>query len=332
MSTIYITEQGATIRKVDQHLEVMKGKQKLAHLLPFKIDQVILFGRIQITAEAMELILGEGIDVSYLSMNGRLKGRILPHESKNVLLRVAQYERYLDTAYTLKMAKIIVKAKIRNGRGVILQYQRNYPETSFQDELGRIEENLKKIDTCESVDSLRGIEGISTAIYFKAYGRMFRQGLAFETRTRRPPKDPVNAVLSLGYTMLTNEIRSLMVAHSLDPFLAFLHVVDYGRPSLALDLVEEFRHPFIDRFTLTLFNKKILTEADFRPVENEGIYLTPEALKRYFQHYNERINELFCMENSEEKTSFRLLFRKQLQLLSKAIQFDQPYRPFKMRE
>ena len=145
-----------------------------------------------------------------------------------------------------------------------------------------------------------------------------------------PPKDPVNSVLSFGYTMLTNEMYSLITAHGLDPYIGFLHGLSYGRPSLALDLVEEFRHPFIDRFTLSLFNNNIFCKDDFHAVENEGIYFTEEAVKRYFGHYERRIKEKFRLPHDDEDVDFRQLFKRQIVKAGQAILKNEKYKPFRL--
>jgi len=330
MSAVYITEQGAVVRRSDQHLVVLKGKEKIAHLIPFKIDHLLIFGSAQITTEALDLLLKEGVDIAFLTRNGRLRGRVVATESKNMLLRLAQYERFLDENYKVELARTFVKAKIRNGKTVIRRYQMNHPEQKFDHELAQIDEILKKLNHQTTVTSLMGSEGTATATYFRAFGKMFRQEFSFEIRTRRPPKDPVNAVLSLGYTLLTNEILALLIAHGFDPYIGFLHGLEYGRPSLVLDLIEEFRHPIVDRLTLHLFNKRMFSENDFQPVEGEGIYLTKTALTTFFQQYEQRMKETF--QYSNEPTTFRKIIKKQIQILNKKIQYNKPYIPFKLRE
>ena len=330
MSAIYITEPGCMIRISSRHLIVTKGKERKLQMPLIKVERILLFGSSQITAPAVAALLDEGIEICYLSSNGRFRGKLQPAESKNVLLRVAQYERYLDEEFTVNLARTIVRGKVANGRALILRYQRNYPDIDFSGELKTIEQTLANLPSQKTVNSLMGSEGIATAVYFKAFGKMFRGDLRFETRSRRPPKDPVNAVLSFGYTMLTNEMFSLITAHGLDPYIGFLHGLSYGRPSLPLDLVEEFRHPFIDRFTLSLFNNGVLTESDFRPVENKGIYLNKDALQRYFEHYERRVKEKFNIGKSEEEKSYRDLFRLQVNKLSNTIMKGEKYEPIKI--
>jgi len=331
MSTVYITEQGAVVRQSSQHLVVTKDNQRLSTIPLIKLERLLIFGRVQLTTEAISALLKEGVDVAFLTYHGKLRGRLIAADSKNVFLRLAQYERHLDDAFQLNLARVLVKGKVRNGRAVILRHQFSHPETSFAGELKLIDDTLKNLDNLQTVNSLMGAEGSATAAYFRAFGQMFRKELTFETRTRRPPKDPVNAALSLGYSLLTNEIFSLLIAHGFDPYLGFLHGVVYGRPSLALDLVEEFRHPVIDRLTLNLFNNDVLTAKDFRPVEGEGVYLTPEALKTFLQLYERRLQEPQNWESPDEKESVRSRLREQIQNLAKTLQNQAPYKPFKMR-
>lgn len=226
------------------------------------------------------------------------------------------------------MARAIVHGKVRNGRAVINRYQKNNPDESFAETLDRLDQIMAKIERQTTVASLMGTEGSATAMYFQAYGRMFRQELRFEVRSKRPPKDPVNALLSLGYTLLTNEILAHVIAAGLDPYLGFLHGVVYGRPALALDLIEEFRHPFIDRFVLNLFNNELLTAGDFRPVEGDGVYLTNDALKTFLQRYETQIREPFTNPQTETPTTGRDLLKSQVQAMSKSIMSGQIYQPF----
>jgi CRISPR-associated protein Cas1 len=328
MSTIYITEPGAVVRQSSQHLVVTKDKERLAHIPLLKLERLVIFGHVQLTTEAMHALLKEGIDVAFLTGTGKLRGRLVATESKNVFLRLAQYERHLDDAFQLELARALVAGKIRNGRALILRYLRNHPENNFENELKLITQTLDGLENLATVNSLMGAEGLATAAYFRAFGQMFRRELTFETRTRRPPKDPVNAVLSLGYTLLTNEILALLIAQGFDPYIGFLHGVVYGRPSLALDVVEEFRHPFVDRLTLNLFNNQMLTAEDFRPVEGQGIYLTPAALKNYLQNYERRMREPVRLDDTETPTAFRQILRAQVQRLAKTIKTQEPYQPF----
>ena len=248
--------------------------------------------------------------------------------SKNVLLRIAQYERHLDDEFQLDLARTIVKAKIRNGRKVIQRFLNNHPEFDFAKELQLIGDTLKKLDNQRSVNSLMGSEGIAGAAYFQAFGKMFLKDFQFQTRTRRPPKDPVNALLSFGYTLLTNEILALITAHGLDPHIGFLHGIVYGRPSLALDIVEEFRHPVIDRFVLSLLNHKKLQHDDFEEKEN-GVYLNTDGRKTFFKYYDELMQRAVRGENP--RLDLRALLKRQVRAIAATIKSSAPYKPYQFR-
>lgn len=333
MSTIYLTEVGSVVRVSSRTIVITRGSETMLRAPLFNIDRIVLLGSsINITGEAMDALLDEGIEIYYLSRRGKYRGKIMPAANKNVLLKVAQCERYLSDSFKTELARTIVTAKLNNGRALIMRYQRNYPDADFSSELQTIETTLAKLAHKSEVSNIMGSEGIATAAYFRAFGKMFRKQFRFEKRTRRPPKDPVNALLSFGYTMLTNEIFALVTAHSLDPYIGFLHELKYGRPSLALDLVEEFRHPFIDRFTLSLFNNEIFKAEHFQPVENKGIYLTQPALKTYFEYYEQRITEKFKLPITGKEVSFRELFKTQTQKLSTTIFTAKPYEPFRIYE
>lgn len=330
MKIIYITEQGSVVRKTSRRLVVSKEEATLAEIPAIGLDGVLIFGNIQITSQAMGFLLDNGIQVSFLSSRGKYRGTLIPAESKNVLLRMAQYERYLDEEFQRKHASILVDAKVRNGRALIMRYSRNYPDVEFGDEISALDAALKKIEENPQVSVLLGIEGHATATYFRAFSKMLRGEMDFSSRSRRPPRDPVNALLSFGYTLITNEIFSLLIAMGFDAYIGYLHGIDYGRPSLALDLVEEFRHPVVDRFTLYLINNRIISTEDFVQSEEGGFLLKPESRKRYFEQYENRMNEVFQDQSIGEKVSYRSIFRRQAQKLAKSIQTGGLYEPYRI--
>lgn len=330
MKIIYITEQGSVIRKTSRRLVVSKEEKNLAEIPVIGLDGILIFGNIQITSQAMSYLLDNGIHVSFLSSKGKYRGTLIPAQSKNVLLRIAQYERYLDDEFQREHASILVDAKIRNGRTLIMRYSRNYPEVKFDDEISALDSALKKLEDKPSIPVLLGIEGQATAKYFRAFSKMFRGEIDFSGRSKRPPKDPANTLLSFGYTLITNEIFSLLISIGFDPYIGYLHGIDYGRPSLALDMVEEFRHPVIDRFTLYLVNNRIFSSKDFIVDEEGGVFLSTDSLKRYLEEYDKRMNEIFKDPFTGDKLSYRSLFRRQAYKMSKTIQAREPYKPYRM--
>jgi len=327
MSTIYIVEQGAVLKKESRRLVVEKEDRILLEIPDFKIERILLFGNIQITTQTMKFLLESGIETSFFSIHGKLMGRLAPIESKNIILRMAQYERYKDEEFKLWLAKILVEGKIKNAKALLLRYMRNHPEVDFSQAIEGLEGCLKELPNKTKVSSTVGVEGRASAIYFECFGKMFRKELQFTTRTRQPPLDPVNSLLSLGYTLVTNEMFSMVSGLGFDPYIGYLHEINYGRPSLALDLIEEFRHSIIDRLTLEIINKEVLKIEDFEEVEG-GIYLKDEPRKKYFVHYESRMQKMFIEEKSGEKVNFRKLFQLQAQKFSHTLQEKVPYKPF----
>lgn len=332
MATLYLTEQGSKLGKKSRRLIVEKDNKTLLEVPEFKVDRVLIFGNVQITTQAIAFLLGNGIEASFLTMQGRLKGRLSPIESKNVFLRLKQYERYHDNNFRLKIARSIIRAKISNSRTILLRFARNHPEIDLKESKKRLDDCKKNIESKETIKSLMGVEGIAASIYFRAYGRMFRRGLQFEKRQRRPARDPVNALLSFGYMIITNEMLSIVCAIGFEPYIGYLHGVDYGRPSLALDMVEEFRHSIIDRFTLYLVNNQILKEDDFEDKDDEGIFLKDEPKKVYFTQFEKFMNREIETNISPGKKSYRSLFRLQSHKLMDTILKDEPYEPYLLKD
>lgn len=328
MATIYLTEQGSKLSKTSKRLVIEKDGQTLLEIPEFKVERVLIFGNVQITTQAMAFLLDNGIEVSFLSLYGKYRGRLSPVESKNAQLRIHQYQKHLDNEFKVSLAKAIVHAKLHNGRELLMRYARNHPEIDFSQDTAQMEECISRLGHKEAVNSVMGVEGAAASVYFEAFGKMLRKELGFERRQRRPPKDPVNALLSLGYTLIGNEMHSMICAVGFDPYIGFFHGIDYGRASLASDLMEEFRAPVADRLTLNLVNNRVFGKDDFYSNPNEGVYLRREALKRYFVEYEGMLSREFIQQETKENTTFRKCFRHQAERLASSIQDNKPYISF----
>ncbi len=322
MAPLYVVEQGAVVQKEGERVVVRKDGQLLLSVPVFKLDSVVVFGGVQLTTQVMALLLANGIEVSFMSTDGRIKGRLLPAESRNVLLRLQQYERYHDREFRLRLGRAVVRGKLQNARAVVLRYMRNHPEVPLEQPARSLEDALAQVDQAPDLDSLRGVEGRGAAAYFTAFARMVRGDLTFSGRSRRPPGDPVNALLSLGYSLLTQELFGAAAARGLDPYLGFYHDVRYGRPALALDLVEEFRAPVVDRLVLALVNRKVLSPQDFEEGEEGGVLLTKDALRKFLTAYEER---LAGPTPQGTQGGWRTVFREQVGKLVQAVRWGQPY-------
>jgi len=244
-------------------------------------------GPVQFSTQALALLLDHGIDVSFLTSRGRLRGSLVSGQSRNVYLRLAQFDRWKNPEFRVAFSRYIVTAKLTAQERLIDRYRRNHPDQVEEGAQERIRQIIEKIATAESVETLQGLEGAAAATYYRQFGRMLK-AVPFPGRKKHPSTDPANALLSLGYVLLGNEIAALLEARGFDPGIGFLHGLRYGRSSLALDVVEVFRQPVIDRLTLRLLNRRQLSPQDFEGGE-AGLRLNPEALKSYLALYEEQL-------------------------------------------
>ncbi len=261
---VYIKTQGAKIIKEGRHLLVKKGDDIYNTLFTYKLDQLLLFGNIEITHPALCVLMKNNIDTVFLTQYGRYLGRLASPESKNVFLHKKQYQMLDDSDFGLKLAKNIVSGKLANMSTLMMRIKRSKNATEAGNKSKQIRDLFEGLNKAETIDSIRGYEGRGSAIYFSGFRLGFTENTTFTRRIRRPPTDPVNSVLSLLYTFLMNRVYAAVRIAGLDPYPAFLHTIDYGRYSLVLDLMEEFRSIIVDSLVLSLFNLKILQKPDFR--------------------------------------------------------------------
>jgi len=321
MPMLYLVEQGAVLGHEGERLVIRKGDSVLLHIPVFRVEGVWIFGNVQVTTPAIGLLLAHGIETCFFTMGGRLKGRLTPLVSRNVPLRLRQFERYQDEAFRLAVARQVVTAKLIHARRLVMRHARDHPDPAWEGPLRALEQGLAQVKNAPHLSALRGLEGRSTAAYFEAFRKMVRGELPFEGRTRRPPRDPVNAMLSLGYALLTGELIGKIAAFGLDPYLGFYHEIRHGRPALALDLLEEFRHTLVDRLVLRLVNRRSFRPEDFIR-QDEGVWLSPEALRRYLAAY-----EACMRQPAPGGRTWRELLDEQIRRMVRAILHGEPYRP-----
>jgi len=334
MPPLYLVEQGAVVQRDGERIVVRKDEVLLS-VPVFKVENVLIFGHVQLTTQAIGLLLGHGVEVSFFTMTGRLKGRLISAVSKNVLLRVHQFSRAQEESFCLNVAKRMIRAKIHNARILLIRFARNHRETPLERAIDQLGEILQEIQHVSTLNALRGKEGVAAAIYFRALGHMIRGDFAFKRRQKRPPRDPVNALLSLGYTLLTNEIMGRASAHGFDPYLGFYHTLRYGRPSLALDLVEEFRHTVIDRLVLRLVNRRVIQPDDFEVREKDGaVVLKTPMFKQFLAAYEEHMRRPRALRRRPKDLpegrpiTYRDLVDLQVRRLARTVQTEAPYQPF----
>lgn len=290
MRNVYICEPNCRIHKNGEYLTVRKSSGKISDISLAGVQTIILFGNIQITTQAMALLLEQGIDILFLTYGGKLRGRASGEQGKSVLMRIAQYDAWFQEETRLDIARNIIKQKLINQQENLrnYRYRKKLLELKKQEEL--IAEVAKKLKEAKSVSEVMGLEGSAAASYFSSFPLLINH-FTFEKRVRRPAYDPVNALLNLTYTFLKNEISTMLRSSSFDVQLGFLHDIRSGRESLALDLMEPYRPVFADRFVITLLNKKFLKQDDFE-LSEEGLRLKTEGMKQYCSYFQENLYEL----------------------------------------
>ncbi|WP_419662240.1 Cas1: CRISPR-associated endonuclease, Cas1 [Desulfosarcina variabilis str. Montpellier] len=329
MTFLYLTEQGAVLKKTGQRLIVEKDDQKLLDIPAAKIEGVMIFGNVQFTTQAVQLLLRKGVELALFSRSGRLLGQLTDPATKNIDLRKAQFKRHGEKDFVEALARRLVDAKLANCLEFVKQFGHNHPDTALDEETEELEALRPHVDRAMELSTLLGLEGSAARVYFQAFAKMIRHGFSFTGRRRRPATDPVNALLSLGYTMVYNEIASLLDGMGFDPYLGYYHQPRYGHATLASDLLEEFRTPLVDRFTLKIINNRVFQESDFYLHQPSGAYyLTDAARKQYFADYEQFISQPTACAKDETETTFRRLFRRQAERLKKAVIDNTMYQPF----
>lgn len=331
MAILVVDEMGAAIHLTGERLLVRKEGEEVRSVRMRDLERLVLVGPVDLSTPAICALLDAGIETDFLSRDGRYRGRLAPAEGKNVLLRQQQFRRADDTAFCLGIARAILAAKLGSCRYVILRHHRNHPNEGLLGAADYLSACAARLASQKSIEACMGVEGAAARAYFSALGTMVRREFAFEGRTRRPPRDPVNALLSYGYALLTGEIGGALAAHGLDMHVGFLHSVQYGRPALALDILEEFRPLVADRLALKLVNNGVLSAEHFEPSEEGGMRLTEPGRARYLAQYHQTMSREVDDRRTGGKTSFRSAIRVQAGRMRAAVQGEANYVPYTLR-
>ncbi len=329
MAFIYITEQGSVLKKSGERLIVEKDDSTLLDIPANKVQGVLIFGNVQFTTQAVQLMFQQGVEMAIFTRHGKLLGQITSPLNKNVILRQKQYALQADPSFSLALAKVFVRAKLSNALEFVREFNHNHTGKCPENQIQRLAAMSENIESVKELESLLGNEGAAAAIYFDLFSNMLLHTFEFNGRKKRPATDPVNALLSFGYTLIYNEIESLLDGMGFDPYLGFYHEPRYGHATLASDLMEEFRTPLIDRLTLNLINNRVLKEDDFFSHQPTGaMYLKDDARKRYFIEYEHFITRPIAVDDEKSMTNYRMLFKRQAERLKKAISEGTNYEPY----
>ncbi len=292
-AVLYLQEPGSYVGKRSEHLTVKKDGVELARVPMHQVRQVCVFGNVQVSTQALHTLIENGIPVAYLTGYGKFIGLFQPPPAKNVGLREAQYRAFADPAACLRLTKAVVRAKLANQRTLLMRCLRGGGDKGKDEPAARdLLDLLPRVDAATGPETLLGLEGQGASLYFGEFNRFLKDvpggGFDFNSRNRRPPRDPVNALLSFAYALLTKDCTSALCAVGFDPYKGFFHSNRHGKPSLALDLMEEFRSVVADSVVLTLVNTEAVTAADFVQWRG-GCQLTDGGRKAFFAAYEQRL-------------------------------------------
>ena len=329
LNTLYITTQGSYLHKERETIVIKNGDDKIGQLPAINVEHIMCFGQISVSPFLMGFCGESGIGLSFYTEYGKFLARVQGQQTGNVLLRRSQYRIADDETKANDIAKIFVAAKIANARTVLMREMRNHGENpAIKSAVLRLNDSLSNCAKSERVAQTMGIEGEAAANYFGVFNELLRgSGFEFNGRVRRPPTDPVNALLSFIYALLTSECASALQGVGLDPYVGFLHQDRPGRLSLALDLLEEFRAPIADRLVLTLINRKQLQLKDFVQEGSGATRLTDDARKTVLMAYQERKQDEITHPFLNEKMAIGLLPHYQALLLARHLRGDTAYYP-----
>lgn len=361
MPTLYLTEDYSFVRRENQECLLVqiperKGKHGTApsparkERVPLlKVDEVVVVGEVTLSASAIHALLEREIEITFLGHHGQFKGRVSPPFSRNAVLRLAQYRSHHDMARRCELARSFVIGKLSNQRTLLQRYQRRRADPEMRQSIEQMAVCIQQLAALQisplgaqrlasgdnriagtPLETILGLEGAGSAAYFRCFGTFLanQELWPFAGRVKRPATDPVNALLSFGYALLALKVADAVQTVGLDHYVGYLHSTTLGRPSLALDLMEEFRPVIVDSLVLTLLNKRMLAPADF--VEEVGTYrLKSEPRKRFLTSWEDRLNEEIIHPLFGYKTTYRRCLELQARLLAKAVTREiEAYTPF----
>jgi len=354
MTTLYLTEQRSLVKKDGDTLVVHipedkeKGTEARKVRVPLtKVDQVVVYGDSTLTSPALAALLTQNVEVCFLNSYGGFIGRLSPELSKNSLLRLEQHRAHNDPARSLTAAKAFVAGKLENMRTLLLRTNRKRMDDGLSSAAESIRAALDQVRGVEAATGgpinpqrpqlespqgrLLGLEGSASAAYFGVFSKLLTDDWGFAKRIRRPPTDPINALLSYAYVLLMHQVSAAINVVGFDPYVGFLHSSQYGKPALALDLMEEFRPVVADSVILTLVNNGMLKSSDF--VETLGAYrLSDAARKTFLTKFEERLNTEVQHPIFKYKATYRRCLELQTRLLAKWLTGEIPaYTPFEAR-
>jgi len=330
LNTLYVTTPQAYLRLESETLCVMVEKEKRLQVPLHHLSAIVCFGEVMLSPGLLSRCAEDGRSVVWMKRNGRFGARLEGPVNGNILLRQAQHRLADDQAFSLDMARAFTAGKLQNCRQVLLRGAREHEDPADQQALGktagRIGRHLQKLPTCQDQSAVLGHEGDAARLYFGDFNKLLRSRVSadfeFNGRNRRPPLDPINALLSFLYSLLMNDCRAALEGVGLDSQLGFFHTVRPGRMSLALDLMEEFRPVIADRLALTLINRGQIKPSHFSKKPGGAVLLDDKGRRLLITAYQERKQDELQHPLLEEKVPIGLLPHLQARLLARVLRGD----------
>jgi len=336
MATLYLLAPGSTLYKENQRFVIwMPDKDEDNNRLEIpirEIERILAFGNIQLTAHAVHACLQSDILILLLNNSGQYQGHIWSLESTHLVRELTQIDRRHDPDFQFNVSQAIVRGKLTNSKHFLLRLNRKRQIPEVERAIAGITADILAVDAVDNLDSLRGYEGITAARYFPAFGQLITNpAFSFRLRNRQPPTDPVNSLLSFGYTILFNNVLSLIIAEGLSPYFGNFHYGEDSRhkPFLAFDLMEEFRSPIVDGFVLKLINSCVVKPSDFDLVKTTGgVYLNHQARKPFLQYFEQRMNSPISHPDVQTQVTYRQAIQLQVRRYKRHLLHGIAYEPF----
>ena len=336
LNILYVTTPEAYLSKDGLNVVVSVEKEELFRIPILNIENIVTFGYMGASPGLMKLCMDNNVSLSFMTPQGRFIGRVQGATRGNVLLRKKQYALSEDKNVALHLAKLFITGKVFNTRSILQRYIRdNGADWEVESVIMQLDWRRKRVMLAENIDILRGEEGNAANTYFDVFDHLIlhqKDDFPFNGRSRRPPKDEVNAMLSFVYTLIANDMAAALESVGLDPYVGFMHTLRPGRISLALDMMEELRAYLGDRLVLSMINRKQVTKKDFIRQGDESFVMTDDCRKELLTTWQKRKNEMIEHPYLKEKIPIGLLPYAQAMLLARFLREDlDDYPVFLMR-
>lgn len=336
LNTLYITSGNRYLSLDGENVVVLEEQKEIGRIPLHNLQAIVTFGYTGASPALMGACVQRNIELSFMSGNGRFLGRVTGEVKGNVALRKQQYRLSDNKVESIKIARNFILGKVYNSRWILERAARDYAMRLDADNIRKktafLFQGMEKIRNCETADELLGLEGEAASVYFSVFDQLIlqqKEAFFFHGRNKRPPLDNVNAMLSFGYSLLAGMCGAALEAVGLDPYVGFYHTDRPGRISLALDLMEEFRGVMVDRFVLTLINKRIMKPEDFIKKENGAVILTDSGRKTFLSTWQSKKQESIRHPFLEEKIEWGMVPYVQSMLLARYLRGDlDEYPPF----